>query len=152
MTLDSPTPLYRGLETSCPVGPPPIYMIHSHLADIHAVNREDVAGCAFAIAYKSDPYQVTSPSLRSSSKCRRSNRPISSSSLSSTIASLVRTSPSAFPTCPPAPTARSVSHSPSRLKILQCMCSWFWIHKSIGGTDQMVSPLFPPILTALSST
>ncbi|PRP74056.1 hypothetical protein PROFUN_08680 [Planoprotostelium fungivorum] len=97
---------YRGMNF--PNTPEP--WAGNELSNIHAVNREDVAGCAFAIAYKSDPYQVQPSDFVVFSVVHdciaRQNQSFSIPNL---------------PACPNG----------------KCMCSWFWIHKSIGGTDQM---------------
>jgi len=76
----------------------------------HAPHREDVAGCAMGIAYKSDPRSVRPEDF--------------------VIFSVVHDCPARFqqafqiPNLPACPTGG-------------CQCAWFWIHKSIGGTDQM---------------
>jgi len=93
-------------------------------SNIHAVNREDVAGCAFAIAYKSDPKQVKPEDFVIFSVVRdciaRQNQTFDVPNL---------------PFCPNG----------------KCMCSWFWIHKSAGGTDQMYMVPFVCKVTGASS-
>lgn len=81
------------------------------LLDMHAEYRVDVAGCAFGIAYKSEARDVKPEDF--------------------VIFSVVHDCPARqlqsfdIPDLPACPNGR-------------CMCSWFWIHESRGGTDQMV--------------
>ncbi|CAO3673469.1 unnamed protein product [Umbelopsis ramanniana] len=78
--------------------------------NMHAVHRQDVAGCALGIAYKDKPEDVKPEDF--------------------VIFSVVHDCPARqlqsfdIPDLPKCPNGR-------------CQCSWFWIHKSIGGTDQM---------------
>ncbi|PRP74785.1 hypothetical protein PROFUN_06646 [Planoprotostelium fungivorum] len=78
--------------------------------NIHAPARGDVAGCAFAISYKSDPRQVKPEDFV----------------IFSVVHDCVARQNQTFniPNLPACPNGK-------------CMCSWFWIHKSIGGSDQM---------------
>jgi len=79
-------------------------------SNLHAPKRSDVAGCALGIAYKSKMTEVKPEDFA--------------------IFSVVHDCPAralqAFdvPYLPPCPNNL-------------CMCAWFWIHNSIGGTDQM---------------
>lgn len=92
---------------------------------MHAPSREDVAGSALAIAYKSDQYEVEPSDF--------------------VVFSVVHDSPARqlqswdvpdLPACPDD----------------KCMCSWFWIHKSIGGTDQMYMTPFVCTVTNATNT
>jgi hypothetical protein len=79
-------------------------------ANVHAPHREDVAGCALGIAYKSDINAVRPEDFV----------------IFSVVHDCIARQLQAFdiPSLPPCPGQN-------------CICSWFWIHKSIGGTDQM---------------
>jgi len=88
----------------------PVPWTGNEWSNIHAVKREDVAGCAFAIAYKSDPKEVKPSDF------------VIFSVVHDCIARQNQTF--SIPNLPACPNGK-------------CMCSWFWIHKSIGGTDQM---------------
>jgi len=79
-------------------------------SNIHAPNREDVAGCAFAISYKSNATQVKPSDFV----------------VFSVVHDCIARQKQWFdvPNLPACPNGR-------------CMCSWFWIHKSAGGSDQM---------------
>ncbi|KAF8476807.1 hypothetical protein BDZ91DRAFT_804952 [Kalaharituber pfeilii] len=91
--------------------------------NMHANLRTDVAGSALAIAYKSDPQTVTPADF--------------------VIFSVVHDSPArqlqAFPvpSLPPCPNNR-------------CVCSWFWIHESSGGGDEMYMTPFMCTVTNTS--
>jgi len=84
-------------------------------SNLHAPKRTDVAGCAIGIAYKSDVNAVTPTDF--------------------VIVSVVKDCPAralqAFdiPYLPACPNGK-------------CICGWFWIHNSIGGTDQMYMTAF----------
>jgi len=79
-------------------------------SNLHAPKRSDVAGCALGISYKSNIKDVKPEDF--------------------VIFSVVKDCPAralqAFdvPYLPACPNGK-------------CICSWFWIHNSIGGTDQM---------------
>jgi len=79
-------------------------------SNLHAPQRSDVAGCALGIAYKSNVKDVNPEDF--------------------VIFSVVKDCPAralqAFdvPALPACPNGR-------------CTCAWFWVHNSIGGTDQM---------------
>jgi hypothetical protein len=79
-------------------------------ANIHAPKRSDVAACALGIAYKNSITAV---------------QPADFVIFSVAYDCIARTLQSfdvpALPACPSG----------------GCVCSWFWIHNSIGGTDQM---------------
>ena len=77
---------------------------------MHAPERTDVAGSALAIAYKSDQYDV-----------EPSDFVVFSVAHDSPARQLQSWDVPNLPACPDD----------------KCMCSWFWIHKSVGGTDQM---------------
>jgi len=84
-------------------------------SNLHSPQRTDVAGCAIGVAYKSNITDI------------RPNDFV--------IVSVVKDCPAralqAFdiPNLPACPNNR-------------CICSWFWIHNSIGGTDQMYMTAF----------
>jgi len=81
--------------------------------DLHTTGHADVNGCALSIAYTSDPKVVRPEDF--------------------TVFSVqqdcvwhrdtVFEVPANMPPCPNG----------------KCMCSWWWIHNSNGGTDQMAS-------------
>jgi hypothetical protein len=79
-------------------------------SNLHSPQRSDVAGCALGIVYKSNITAVQPEDF--------------------VIMSVVKDCPAralqAFdiPYLPACPNGR-------------CICAWFWIHNSIGGTDQM---------------
>jgi len=78
-------------------------------ANIHAPQYKDVAGCALAIAYKSNQKDVAPEDF------------VIFSVVHDCIARQLQTFDiPALPACPDG----------------KCMCAWFWIHNSIGGTDQ----------------
>jgi len=93
-------------------------------SNIHAVNREDVAGCAFGIAYKSDANQVKPSDF------------VIFSVVHDCIARQNQTF--SIPNLPACPNGK-------------CMCSWFWIHKSAGGSDQMYMTPFVCTVTNVRS-
>eukprot|EP01117_Protostelium_nocturnum_P014516 TRINITY_DN5529_c3_g1_i1.p1 TRINITY_DN5529_c3_g1~~TRINITY_DN5529_c3_g1_i1.p1 ORF type:complete len:491 (+),score=81.98 TRINITY_DN5529_c3_g1_i1:578-2050(+) len=78
-------------------------------SNIHAPARNDVAGCAWAISYKSNQYDVKPEDF------------VVFSVVHDCVARQVQ--PFQVPNLPACPDGR-------------CMCAWFWIHKSIGGSDQ----------------
>jgi len=79
-------------------------------ANIHAPTRADVSACALGIAYKNDIKKVMP------------NDFVIFSVAHDCIARTLQTFDiPALPACPAG----------------GCVCSWFWIHNSIGGTDQM---------------
>jgi len=84
--------------------------MHGGSSNIHAPQHADVAGCAIGIAYKSKVSDVQPNDF--------------------TIVSVVHDCIARqlqafdFPALPACPNGR-------------CVCAWFWIHKSVGGTDQM---------------
>jgi len=84
-------------------------------ANIHAQHYDDVAGCALGIAYKSDQSQVQPSDF------------VIFSVVHDCIARQLQTFD--IPALPPCPNGK-------------CMCSWFWIHNSTGGTDQMYMTAF----------
>jgi len=94
-------------------------------SNIHAVNRQDVAGCAFAIAYKSNPQDVKPSDF------------VVFSVVHDCIAR--QRQPFSIPNLPACPNGK-------------CMCAWFWIHKSIGGSDQMYMTPFVCNVANASST
>jgi len=81
-----------------------------NVSNAHAPHRLDVAGCAVGIAYKSDHREVKPNDF--------------------VIFTVEHDCPARFlqnfsvPNLPACPND-------------QCMCAWFWVHKSIGGTDQI---------------
>jgi len=79
-------------------------------ANIHAPTRADVAACALGIAYKS---VITS--------VQPADFVIFSVAYDCIARTLQTFDIPALPACPSG----------------GCICSWFWIHNSIGGTDQM---------------
>jgi hypothetical protein len=78
--------------------------------NIHSPKRTDVAGCALGIAYKSDVHAVRPEDFV----------------IMSVVKDCIARPLQAFdiPYLPACPNNK-------------CICSWFWIHNSIGGTDQM---------------
>jgi len=84
-------------------------------SNLHSPKRHDVAGCALGIAYKSSASDVKPEDF--------------------VIMSVVKDCPAralqAFdiPYLPACPSGK-------------CICGWFWIHNSIGGTDQMYMTAF----------
>jgi len=92
-------------------------------SNLHSPQRSDVAGCALGIAYKSNLGDVKPEDF--------------------VIFSVVKDCPAralqafdipALPACPNG----------------KCICSWFWIHNSIGGTDQMYMTPFQCNITNAS--
>jgi len=84
-------------------------------ANIHAQHHADVAGCALGIAYKSDVNQVQPGDFAIFSVVH------------DCIARQLQTFDiPALPACPNG----------------KCICSWFWVHNSTGGTDQMYMTAF----------
>jgi len=79
-------------------------------ANLHALVRTDVAGCALGIAYKSDISAVTPEDF--------------------VIMSVVKDCPAR------ALQAFDIPYLPA-CPNNKCICSWFWTHNSDGGTDQM---------------
>lgn len=77
---------------------------------MHAINRNDVAGCALGIAYKSNPHDVQPDDF----------------AIFSTLHDCPARRLQSFdvPNLPACPNGR-------------CQCALFWIHESSGGTDQM---------------
>lgn len=79
-------------------------------SNLHSPKRTDVAGCALGIAYKSDVRSVQPDDF--------------------VVMSVARDCPARalqsfdIPYLPACPNDK-------------CICAWFWIHNSIGGTDQM---------------
>jgi hypothetical protein len=84
-------------------------------ANVHAPHRQDVAGCALGIAYKSDINAVRPEDFV----------------IFSVAHDCIARQLQAFdiPMLPPCQGEN-------------CICSWFWIHNSIGGTDQMYMTAF----------
>jgi len=78
--------------------------------NIHSPKRTDVAGCALGIVYKSDIHAVRPEDFV----------------IMSVVKDCIARSLQAFdiPALPACPNGK-------------CICAWFWIHNSIGGTDQM---------------
>lgn len=84
-------------------------------ANIHAQHYDDVAGCALGITYKSDQSAVQPSDF------------VIFSVVHDCIARQLQTFDiPALPACPNN----------------KCICSWFWIHNSTGGTDQMYMTAF----------
>jgi hypothetical protein len=79
-------------------------------ANIHSPQYTDVAGCALGIAYKSKQSDVQPQDF------------VIFSVVHDCIARQLQTFD--IPNLPACPNGL-------------CMCSWFWIHNSVGGTDQM---------------
>jgi len=79
-------------------------------ANLHSPARTDVAGCALGIAYKSKIGDVKPEDF------------VIMSVVHDCIARQLQVFD--IPNLPACPNG-------------QCVCSWFWIHNSIGGTDQM---------------
>lgn len=84
-------------------------------SNIHAPTHADVAGCALGIAYKSDMNSV-----------QPSDFVIMSVVHDCIARQLQAFDIPALPACPGG----------------KCICGWFWIHNSIGGTDQMYMTAF----------
>jgi len=84
-------------------------------SNLHSNRREDVAGCALGIAYKSNVSAVTPDDFV----------------IFSVAKDCVARALQAFdiPYLPACPNN-------------QCICSWFWIHNSSGGSDQMYMTAF----------
>jgi len=84
-------------------------------ANIHAPTHADVAGCALAIAYKSDVSTVQPADFV----------------VFSVVHDCIARQLQAFdiPALPACPNGK-------------CICGWFWIHNSVGGTDQMYMTAF----------
>jgi hypothetical protein len=103
------TSMGRGLLPN-PRDPPVPWKNMNDWGNMHANNRNDVAGCALGIAYKSNPQDVKPEDFA--------------------IFSVVHDCPARqlqtfeIPNLPQCPNGR-------------CQCAWFWIHESSGGTDQM---------------
>jgi len=84
-------------------------------SNIHAPKHADVGGCALGIAYKSDMNSV------------QPNDFVIMSVVHDCIARQLQVFDiPALPACPNG----------------KCICGWFWIHNSIGGTDQMYMTAF----------
>ncbi|PRP87496.1 hypothetical protein PROFUN_00707 [Planoprotostelium fungivorum] len=89
----------------------------ANVTNAHASKRMDVAGCAVGIAYKSNRFDIKPEDF--------------------VIFTVEHDCPARFlqnfstPNLPACPNN-------------MCHCAWFWIHKSIGGTDQML-PIEPDI-------
>jgi len=79
-------------------------------ANIHSPARTDVAGTAIGIAYKSDLASVVPTDF------------VIVSVVVDSIARQLQTYD--FPSLPACPNGK-------------CICAWFWIHRSVGGSDQM---------------
>jgi len=79
-------------------------------ANIHAPARGDVAGCSLGIAYKSSIKSVNPEDFVIFS--------VAHDCIARTLQAF---DIPALPACPNN----------------MCICAWFWIHKSVGGTDQM---------------
>jgi len=84
-------------------------------SNLHSPERTDVAGCALGIAYKSDVKAVVPEDF--------------------VIMSVVKDCPAR------ALQAFDIPYLPACPKG-KCICSWFWIHNSIGGSDQMYMTAF----------
>lgn len=84
-------------------------------SNIHAPRHEDVAGCALGIAYKSKIAEVKPEDFF----------------IFSVVSDCIARQLQAFdvPALPACPNG-------------MCICSWFWIHNSTGGTDQMYMTAF----------
>jgi len=84
-------------------------------SNIHAPKHEDVAGCAIGIAYKSDQASVQPEDFV----------------IVSVVHDCIARQLQAFdmPALPACPNGK-------------CICGWFWVHNSIGGTDQMYMTAF----------
>ncbi|KAH0614319.1 uncharacterized protein H6S33_006205 [Morchella sextelata] len=119
------TTLGRGFKDANPRMAPDPWLNQNGWGNMHAPNRTDVAGSALAIAYKSDAESVLPSDF--------------------VVFSVVHDSPARqletfhVPDLPACPNDR-------------CMCSWFWIHKSIGGTDQMYMVPFVCHVTNATNT
>jgi hypothetical protein len=84
-------------------------------SNIHAPHHADVAGCALGIAYKSKVTDVQPEDF------------VIMSVVHDCISRQLQTFDiPALPACPNG----------------QCICSWFWIHNSTGGSDQMYMTAF----------
>jgi len=84
-------------------------------SNIHAQTHADVAGCALGIAYKSDMLSVQPTDF------------VIMSVVHDCIARQLQAFDiPALPACPGG----------------KCICGWFWIHNSTGGTDQMYMTAF----------
>jgi len=93
-------------------------------ANIHAQHYDDVAGCALGIAYKSDQSSVQPSDF------------VIFSVVHDCIARQLQTFDiPALPACENG----------------KCFCSWFWIHNSTGGTDQMYMTAFQCNITNASN-
>jgi len=79
-------------------------------SNLHSPQRTDVAGCALGIAYKSNVGDV-----------RPEDFVIFSVAKDCVARALQAFDVPSLPACPNG----------------KCICAWFWIHNSIGGTDQM---------------
>jgi len=79
-------------------------------ANIHAPSRGDTAGCALGIAYKSQIKSVNPEDFVIFS--------VAHDCIARTLQAF---DIPALPACPNN----------------MCICAWFWIHRSVGGTDQM---------------
>jgi len=84
-------------------------------SNIHAPHHEDVGGCAIGIAYKSDQASVRPEDF------------VIVSVVHDCIARQLQAFD--FPALPACPNGK-------------CICGWFWVHNSIGGTDQMYMTAF----------
>jgi len=89
--------------------------MHGGSSNIHAPTHADVAGCALGIAYKSSFKDVQPTDF------------LIFSVVHDCIARQLQVFDiPALPACPNG----------------QCICSWFWVHNSTGGTDQMYMTAF----------
>eukprot|EP00026_Physarum_polycephalum_P009367 Phypoly_transcript_09488.p1 GENE.Phypoly_transcript_09488~~Phypoly_transcript_09488.p1 ORF type:complete len:309 (+),score=50.30 Phypoly_transcript_09488:421-1347(+) len=84
-------------------------------ANIHSPTHADVGGTAIGIAYKSELSQVQPTDF------------VIVSVVEDSISRQLQTYD--FPSLPACPFDSN--------GIQKCICSWFWIHRSIGGSDQM---------------
>jgi len=84
-------------------------------SNIHSPRHEDVGGCAIGIAYKSDQASVKPEDFV----------------IVSVVHDCIARQLQAFdiPALPACPNGK-------------CICGWFWVHNSIGGTDQMYMTAF----------
>ncbi|RPA95384.1 hypothetical protein L873DRAFT_1607582, partial [Choiromyces venosus 120613-1] len=119
------TTLGRGFFDKDPRKAPEPWSNGNGWGNMHAPARSDVAGSAIAIAYKSDAKAVLPGDF--------------------VVISVVHDSPARqletfkLPDLPACPGDR-------------CNCAWFWIHNSIGGSDQMYMTPFACTVTNATST
>ncbi|KAI5779968.1 hypothetical protein DFH27DRAFT_596714 [Peziza echinospora] len=104
------TSLGFGLQPNPRVAPEP-WTNGNSWGNMHAPKRTDVAGSALAIAYKSNPKEVKPEDF--------------------VVFSVVYDSPARQLQAFPVPAG--LQACPNNV----CICSWFWIHESIGGGDEM---------------